>query len=101
MIANGLLVRALTDDVDASLENRLDQVIALTVEGRLTAVLVPTGQDLAQLQVIDPDGHVVAATPGLAPGTRLDVIDRPQAGEEERATVDGHGSAARPATTTA
>ena len=33
VIANGLLVRALTDDVDASLENRLDQVLALTVEG--------------------------------------------------------------------
>jgi signal transduction histidine kinase len=89
VVANRLLVRALIDDVDASLENRLDQVIALTTEGRLTAVLVPTGQDLAQLQVIDPDGRVIAATPGLAPGARLDVIDRPQAGREERATVDG------------
>src|SRR5262245_50271829 len=89
VVANRLLVRALIDDVDASLENRLDQVIALTIEGRLTAVLVPNGQDLAQLQVIDPDGRVIAATPGLAPGARLDVIDRPQAGREERATVDG------------
>ena len=89
VIANRLLVRALIDDVDASLENRLDQVIALTTAGRLTAVLVPTGQDPAQLQVIDPDGRVIAATPGLAPGARLDVIDRPQAGREERATVDG------------
>jgi signal transduction histidine kinase len=89
VIANGLLVRALTDDVDASLENRLDQVIALTTEGRLTAVLVPNGQDLAQLQVIEPGGRVIAATPGLAPGARLDVIGRPQAGREERATVDG------------
>jgi signal transduction histidine kinase len=89
VIANGLLHRALTDDVDASLENRLDQVVALTVEGRLTAVLVPTGQDLSQLQVIDKSDRVIAATPGLAPGTRLDVIERPDAGEETRATVDG------------
>jgi signal transduction histidine kinase len=89
VIANGLLRRALTDDVDASLENRLDQVVALTVEGRLTAVLVPTGQDLSQLQVIDNSDRVIAATPGLAPGTRLDVIERPDDGKETRATVDG------------
>jgi signal transduction histidine kinase len=89
VIAHGLLVRALTDDVDASLENRLDEVVALSVEGRLTAVLVPTGQDLAQLQVIEPGGRVIAATPGLAPGARLDVVDRPAAGREVRATVDG------------
>jgi signal transduction histidine kinase len=89
LAASGLLRRSLTDDVDASLENRLDQVIALTVEGRLSAVLVPTGQDLAQLQVIRPDGHVIAATPGLAPGSRLDVVARPTADRETRATVDG------------
>src|SRR4029453_14647949 len=33
VVANRLLVRALIDDVDASLENRLDQVIGLTTEG--------------------------------------------------------------------
>jgi signal transduction histidine kinase len=88
-LAGGLLRRSLTDDVDASLENRLDQVYGLTVAGELTAVLVPRNEDLAQLQVIDESGDVVAATPGLAPGTRLDIVERPAAGEEVRATVDG------------
>ena len=41
LLASGLLRRSLTDDVDASLENRLDQVYGLTVAGELTAVLVP------------------------------------------------------------
>ena len=52
-LADALLRRALADDVDASLEHRLDQVRGLTVAGELTAVLVPTGRDLAQLQVVD------------------------------------------------
>jgi signal transduction histidine kinase len=88
-LASGLLRRSLTDDVDASLENRLDQVYGLTVAGELTAVLVPRNEDLAQLQVIDETGAVIAATPGLAPGTRLDIVARPAAGDEVRATVDG------------
>jgi signal transduction histidine kinase len=89
LLANSLLRRSLTDDVDASLEARLDQVYGLTVAGELTAVLVPRNEDLAQLQVIDESGQVIAATPGLAPGTRLDIVERPAAGQEVRATVDG------------
>ena len=52
-------------------------------------MLVPTGQDLAQLQVIDASGEVIAATPGLAPDARLDVVARRRPGEETKATVDG------------
>ena len=88
-LASSLLRRSLTDDVDASLENRLDQVYGLTVAGELTAVLVPRNTDLAQLQVIDEGGDVIAATPGLAPGTRLDIVGRPAPGDEVRRTVDG------------
>ena len=87
--ASGLLHRALFADVDASLERRLDEVTALTVESRLTAVLVPTGRDLAQVQVIDGRGRIVASTPGLGVGTRLDVIEPPAAGTEGKGTVDG------------
>jgi signal transduction histidine kinase len=96
VIANGLLHRALTDDVDTSLEQRLDEVVGLSVEGRLTAVLVPTGQDLAQVQVIDPSGIVIAATPGLGAGTRLDIVPRPAAGAETKATVDGSRVGGKP-----
>jgi signal transduction histidine kinase len=88
-LANGLLQRSLTDDVDASLENQLAHVYRLVVAGQLTAVHVPHNEDLAQLQVIDDTGQVAAATPGLAPGTRLDVIEAPPPGGEVRATVDG------------
>ena len=40
-LASGLLRRSLTADVDASLEDRLDQVYGLTVAGELTAVERP------------------------------------------------------------
>ncbi len=89
LVANHLLQRALLADIDASLARRLDEVTALTVEGELTAVLVPTGQDLAQLQVLDGSGRLIATTPGLADTVRLDIIEAPPAGRDVRTTVDG------------
>ena len=87
--AGALLHRALVDDADSGLEQRIDEVTGLTVAGELKAVLVPTGRDLAQVQVFDSSGSVIASTPGLGPGTRLDVVPAPPPGGDRRATVDG------------
>jgi signal transduction histidine kinase len=87
--AGALLHRALVDDADSGLGQRIDEVTGLTVAGELKAVLVPTGRDLAQVQVFDSSGDVIASTPGLGAGTRLDVVPAPTPGAERRATVDG------------
>lgn len=89
VIANGLLRRALTDDVDASLDNRLDRVSGFVVEGQLGTVVAFDLRNLSPMQVIDAAGRVVAATPGLPPGARFDVVSRPAPGSETHATVDG------------
>ena len=88
--ASALLHRALVDDADSGLEQRIDEVTGLTVAGELKAVLVPTGRDLAQVQVFDSGGRRDRRRRLVwRAGTRLDVVPAPAAGAERRATVDG------------
>ena len=88
---HALLHRALVDDADRGLQQRIDEVTGLTVAGELKAVLVPTGRDLAQVQVFDSSGD--ADRPRRLvwrAGTRLDVVPAPRdPGAGRRATVDG------------
>jgi signal transduction histidine kinase len=89
LIANGLLRRALIDDVDASLDNSLDRVSGVVLEGRrgTLAANFDLGNQ-SPMQVIDRNGQVIDET-GVPPNTRFDVVDRPPPGGEARATVDG------------
>ena len=92
--AAGLLRRALASDAESQLVDRVDEVDAQIHAGLLTRVLLPTGREVGQVQVVDASGGVVAVTPGLAGTTRLDVIDAPPVGKETRATIDGKTIAA-------
>lgn len=84
-----LLRRAIDSDTQSLLVDRIDEVQSLINAGFLSPVLAPTGREVGQVQVIDASGNVVAATPGLAGTTRLDVIDPPALGKQTTATVDG------------
>ncbi len=78
----GLLRRALTNDVEAGLTDRVDQVEALLRSGELSQVLPPSGREVGQVQVVDERGAVVAATPGLAQTNRFDVFPAPPPGAQ-------------------
>ena len=83
----GLVQRALTNDVEGSLTDRVEQVDALLRSGQLPEVLSPSGREVGQVQVIDDSGAVVAATPGLAGVTRFDVFEAPAVGAQRVETV--------------
>jgi signal transduction histidine kinase len=89
LAASNLLRRTLASDAESQLVDRVDEVQLLIDHQRLTRILAPTGREVGQVQVIAPNGDVVAVTPGLADSTRLDVIDEPPLGEQTTATVDG------------
>jgi signal transduction histidine kinase len=83
----GLVRRSLTNDVDTTLTDRIDQVVGLMASGALPAVLEPTGREVGQVQVIDASGNVIAATPGLAQSNRFDVFEAPSLGKQDIDTV--------------
>ncbi|MEZ5408632.1 MAG: HAMP domain-containing sensor histidine kinase [Acidimicrobiales bacterium] len=87
--------RALTADAEGQLVDRIDEIVDLIDEGLLIPILPPTGKEIGQVQVIDAAGQVVAATPGLALGARLDVVEPPGLGGERHVTVAGDDIGAR------
>jgi signal transduction histidine kinase len=88
--------QALADDVDAQLVDRVTEVEVLIQQNRLTAVLEPTGLETGQVQVFDVDGGIVALTPGLAGGSRLNVVPPPAPGVTTHVTVEGDRLGAQP-----
>lgn len=92
----GLLRRGVADLVESQLEGRVSEVQSLIDDGLLTAVLEPTGREVGQVQVVDVNHDIVARTPGLAGGTRLDIVDPPPVGEDTAVTVDGELIDGRP-----
>lgn len=89
LAVTGLLRRSIADDTQSLLVGRVDAVTAQLLVGDLPAVLESTGREVGQLQVLDAEGDVVSRTPGLAVGTRFDVIDVPSVGTQVTTTVGG------------
>ncbi len=89
LAASSLLRSTLASDAESQLVDRVGEVQLLIDHHGLTPVLLPTGREVGQVQVIAANDNVVAVTPGLAGTTRLDVIDAPALGEQTTATVDG------------
>lgn len=87
--------RALVADAQGQLVDRIDEIVVQIDSGLLEPILEPTGNEIGQVQVIDAAGEVVAATPGLALGARLDVVERPPLGQQRQVTVLGDDIAAR------
>lgn len=87
--------RALVADAQGQLVDRIDEIVDQIDEGLLEPILAPTGKEVGQVQVIDGAGEVVAATPGLALGARLDVVAPPALGRQRQATVLGDDIGAR------
>ncbi len=87
--------RSQVADAQGQLVDRIDEIVELIDDGLLVPILPPTGKEIGQVQVIDAAGEVVAATPGLALGTRLDVVEPPGRGGERRVTVPGDDIGAR------
>lgn len=91
-----LLRRALLSDIDTELTDRVNEIQDLIGNNTLQPSLPAIGRSIGQVQVIDANDTVVAATPGLAASTdqatapaRLDVIDPPPVGAEALITTDG------------
>ena len=59
-VVSQVQTRTLTDNVDNSLRVRADDLGALLVEGRLPSVLSVRDSEEALVQVVAPDGSVVA-----------------------------------------
>jgi signal transduction histidine kinase len=72
--------RALTGGVDDSVRLRADDVATLIAQGRLEGSIAIADDEVALVQVIDPAGTIVAASPNIT--GRSPVVDfRPPAGE--------------------
>lgn len=80
--------RSLTQDVEADLRDQVNEVRILARSSTLPAVLQATGTRTGQVQVIDGDGTVIAASTGLATRDRLDVVAAPVGDATSEATVD-------------
>jgi signal transduction histidine kinase len=94
LAATGVLVShwlrsSLMDDADKQLSGQVRYVAELTRYGELSPVLTASGIDTGQVQVVTADRHVVAASPGLAATTRLDVFAPPPPGQQVAHTIRG------------
>ena len=79
--------RALTDNVDRSLEQRADDLAALLAAGGLPSVLGGSGdarRDETLAQILDADGRVVSASANIAGGPPITEGFRPATGREFR-----------------
>jgi signal transduction histidine kinase len=89
LAAASLLRRTLESDTQSVLVDRVDAVADLIANGELPRVLQSEGQQVAQVQVVDASGNVLAISFGLGSTSRLDVIAAPPSGTQVAATVDG------------
>lgn len=78
----GWLRSSQIDDTDRVLNEQIDIVAALLQRNLLPQRITPSGLDTGQVQVIQADGTVVAATLGLGSTVRLDVVPAPGYGEQ-------------------
>ena len=85
----GWTQRSLTQDARADLTDQVDEIRLLTREGQLTPVLSAAGTHTGQVQVLDSNDKVIAASPGLATRGQFDVIPTPVGDATSEATVDG------------
>nr|WP_246851835.1 HAMP domain-containing sensor histidine kinase [Patulibacter sp. SYSU D01012] len=87
LAALGAFVRARTaDGLDAALDRALDARIAdvaAAVAGGGTPALGPADEDAVVVQILAPDGRVVAASGGLAAAPLLGAADRARAAEDD------------------
>lgn len=84
----GLVRRSLTQDLETTLDDRIDEVETLARAHTLPAVLEPTGREVGQVQVISSSGAVISGTAGLAQQVRFDLIAAPAVGRERAVTVN-------------
>ena len=84
----GLVRRSLTQDLETTLDDRIDEVETLARAHMLPAVLEPTGREVGQVQVISSSGAVISGTAGLAQQVRFDLIAAPAVGRERAVTVN-------------
>ena len=66
VVVSEVQTRRLTDNVDSSLRVRADDLRALLAEGSLPSVLSVRDSEDALVQVVGPDGRVVAASANIA-----------------------------------
>jgi signal transduction histidine kinase len=85
--AYGLLQSSLRSDVDSTLRDRANFVADQIATAPVEQILQPTGNEVGKVQVINADGQVVAATPGMMDRARLTVLDPAPLGEERIETV--------------
>ena len=81
--------RSLDSDVRAALRDQVRETRLLVEQGQLPGVLEAVGERTGQVQVIDSSGAVIAATPGLAQRTRLDVSSPPTGETTTDVIIDG------------
>ena len=81
--------RSLESDVRAALNDQVRETRLLVEQAELPGVLEAVGERTGQVQVIDSSSSVIAATPGLAQRTRLDVIPAPTGQSTTEVIIDG------------
>ena len=81
--------RSLEGDVRAALGDQVREARLLAQRDQLPTVLEAVGERTGQIQVIDEVGAVVAASPGLAQRTRLDIVPAPVDETTTEVIVDG------------
>jgi signal transduction histidine kinase len=85
--AYGLLQGSLRSDVDSTLRDRANFVATQIATAPVEQILQPTGTEVGKVQVINAEGRIVAATPGMTDRIRLTVLRPAPLGSERLATV--------------
>lgn len=90
LVASVLLRRSLTGDVDATLRDRIAQVVETGRRLNLPRIFPATGREVGQVQVVDARGRLIASSFGMAsaPGSNFAAFEPPPMNRSEVRTVE-------------